>query len=111
MLIIVRKASVFYGKINLTDKNGNTVVLSDGDELIFSVKKSLATDSPVIIRKSVSDYDQINGAYLFTLSADETNIPHGTYFYDIALKLSNGEFYHVTPADQFIVKETVSRKE
>ena len=111
MLIIVRKASVFYGKINLTDENGNTVILSDGDELIFSVKKSLATDSPVIIRKSVSDYDQINGAYLFTLSADETNIPHGTYFYDIVLKLSNGEFYHVTPADQFIVKETVSRKE
>lgn len=74
-------------------------------------KKSLIQNAPVIIRKSLHDYDLINGVYTFTLSADETNIPHGTYFYDIALKLSNGDFYHVTPADQFIVKETVSRKE
>lgn len=111
MTLTIRKASDFYAKIRLTSSDGAPVLLSDGDELVFGVKKSLVRESPVVIRKTLHDYDQMDGSYPFTLTADETDIPCGEYFYDIALQCANGEFYHVTPADSFIVKETVARKE
>ena len=111
MLLTVRKNSDFYAKINLTDLDGNKIILSDGDKLIFSVKKSLVSNSPVVIRKTFHDYDQLDGSYPFKLTSDETNIQAGIYFYDIALQCSDGDFFHITMTDQFVIKETVARKD
>ncbi len=126
MLLTVRKNSDFYAKIDLTDLDDNKIILDDGDELVFSVKKSLVSNSPVVIRKSFHDYDRLDGSYPFKLTADETNIQAGIYFYvtadetniqagiyfyDIALKCSDGDFFHITMPDQFVIRETVARKD
>lgn len=111
MLLTVRKNSDFYAKIDLTDLDDNKIILDDGDELVFSVKKSLVSNSPVVIRKTFHDYDQLDGSYPFKLTANETNIQAGIYFYDIALKCSDGDFFHITMPDQFVIRETVARKD
>ena len=111
--MIVRRASTFYGRINLTNENGDGIILSDSDYLIFSVKKSLKTNNAnnIVIHKTLHEYDQINGSYPCVLSVEDTDIPSGNYFYDVGLQCSNGEFYHVTMPDLFIIKESIARKE
>lgn len=112
MIIIIRKASTFYGKIILTDKNNNRIIISENDKLIFSVKKSLKNnDNDIVITKVLYDYDRLNEAYPFVLSAEETDITSGTYYYDVGLQCSNGEFYHVTTPDEFIIEESIARKD
>ncbi len=113
LFIIVRQASTFYGMINLTNEYLNSITLNEGDKLIFTVKKDYHTNTKenILISKTLHDYDEIHGGYPFVLTPDETDISSGTYYYDIGLQCSNGEFYHITMTDEFIVKESVSRKE
>ncbi len=112
MLIIIRKASTFYSKISLSDNHKNPVVLSQGDQLIFTVRKNYDDDqSPPLIRKVIRYDEQIEGGYPFVLTPEETNLPAGTYYYDVGLQCQNGEFYHITMAEQFVVNESISRKE
>lgn len=110
MFIIVRKGSVFYGKLVLRDEECADVELSEGDRIIFTVRKKLSGGTPVI-RKVLYPGEEIGGAYPFMLDGEETDIAPGTYYYDAALECQNGEFYHLTDADEFIVCETVSEKE
>ncbi len=113
MFMIVNRGSTFYGKITLTNDSGIPVQLSDDDCLIFCVKKDYEkNNSPnILIRKSLYPYDELDGSYTFMLTAEDTDIPAGTYYYDIALQCGNGEFYQIINTDEFIIKESVSRKE
>ena len=111
MFIVVRKASTYYGRITLTNENYDGVTLSENDKLIFSVKKSLKEDSNALITKTLYHYDQLDGGYSFVLSTEETDLPAGTYYYDVGLQCGNGEFYHVTMPNQFIIRDSVARKE
>lgn len=112
MSITIKKASTFYGRITLTDKNNNGIIISEDDKLIFSVKKSLKdSNDEIVITKVFYDYDQLEGKYPFVLSAEETDLPIGIYYYDVGLQRKNGEFYHITTTDEFIIKESVTRKE
>ncbi len=111
--MIVKRASDFYIKIRLTNENADGIILGENDKLIFAVKKDYHTNSEenTIIRKTLQEYDEILGGYPFKLTSEETDIPAGIYYYDIGLQCSNGEFYHITTADQFIIKESVARKD
>ena len=112
MFIIVRRASTFYGRITLTNDNYDGITISEGDKLIFSVKKSLKENNDeILISKTLYHYDQIDGGYPFVLSAEETDLPADKYYYDIGLQCKNGEFYHVIMPDQFIIRESIARKQ
>ncbi len=110
--MIIRKASTFYGRINITDNNHNGVLLSENDYLIFTVKKNAfdETENP-IIKKIIPSDRQIDGGYCFELTPEETNLPTGDYFFDIGVQRENGEFYHIYTVEKFIIYPSVSRKE
>ena len=113
MTVIVRKASTFFGRIVLSDSEQNGLLLSEQDKLIFSVKKSLNEDDDdqdYVICKVLTADNEFQGGYVFELSPEDTNIPTGRYFYDIAIQRENGEFYHVTIPDEFIIKQSISRR-
>ncbi len=112
MTIIVRKASTFFGRLILWDTCGNGLLLTDGDRLIFSVKKSLDdADEKNIIHKTLDSGDEFEGGYVFELTPEDTDIPIGKYFYDIGVQRANGEFYHATMPDEFIIKQSIARKD
>lgn len=110
MVIIVRKASTYFGRISLTDSKGKKLLLSEDEKLIFTVKKKLDS-SDIIINKIIHEYDQINETYPFVLNASETDLPTGRYFYDVGLSCKNGEFYHITAPDEFIINGSLARGE
>lgn len=112
MIIIVRKASTFFGRIILSDSSGNRLLLTDEDKVIFSVKKSLDdADEDVMIYKVLTVFDEFEGGYVFELSPEDTDIPIGRYFYDIGVQRANGEFYHATMPDEFIIKQSITRRD
>lgn len=112
MFIIIRRASTFYGRINLSDDQHHPVLLEDTDQLIFTVRDSMETDAAeVLIRKVITADREFEGNYGFELTPEETDLPVGTYYYDVGLQRENGEFYHITIPDQFIIKQSISRKD
>jgi len=70
--------------IELEDDCGNQYFLEDGDELVFTLKKSVM-DKEFIIQKRVMDYE-------FKLYPEETTgLTYGNYYYDIQLTKINGD--------------------
>ena len=112
MFIIVRRASTFFGTISITDCDNNRIVLSNTDKLIFTVKKHQDNeDESPVIKKVMIPNRQSEGEYVFELTPEETDLSPGIYYYDVGVQRSNGEFYHIDIPDQFIIKESISRKE
>ena len=99
----VYRGSTFDCSISLVDRKRNTFLLSDGDKLIFGIKKNLSVDpetgkvSEDIIKKELTLDDEIGGKYYFRLSPDETALPDEHYFYYVSIELSDGERYQIAP--------------
>ena len=113
MFIIVRKATTYFFRIRITDGQKNTVLLTDTDKLIFTVKKGLndSNEQPVINKIMTSD-NELEGCYGFELTPEDTaDTPAGTYYYDAGVQRDNGEFYRIMIPDQFFIKSSLSRKE
>lgn len=73
------------------DADGNAINIT-GYTIFFTVKENLDdSDSDAKISKTVSSHtDPTNGATQITLSATDTNIDEGTYYYDFQMKTSGG---------------------
>ena len=112
MLVIVRKGSTFFGKINITDRDHNGILLAENDKLIFAVKKHLYDDTETpVIKKIITADRQFEGGYCFELTPEETDLTPDTYYYDIGVQRENGEFYHVCKPCQFNIHPSITRKE
>lgn len=76
-------------KFRPTDKNGEVLVLSNTDNIYFSMKKD--ENGKAILKKSINNgiILEDDGYYHITLEADETvDLSVGTYKYDIELVLN-----------------------
>lgn len=112
MSIIIPRASTYFKRIRLEDEHKNCVLLTDTDKLIFEVKKNPKdNDSRAYIKKIMTHDDEFEGGYGFELTPEETDLPEGTYCYGIGVQRKNGEYYHVISIDEFIIKQSVSRKD
>lgn len=110
-MIVIPRSNTYFGRITLTDGT-NTVLLAGTDKMIFAVKKNPDDENEeVLIKKIITSDREIEGGYGFELTPGETDLSPGTYFYDVGIQRENGEFYHVTQPDRFIIKQSVSRKE
>lgn len=100
-------------KTALKVKNGDEdFYLSNDERLIFGIKK-FAYNSEYIIRRVITsgDYDSELNAYPITLTSEETNISPGTYYYDVALKHSNGQLEKIISCTEFEIIRSVVRSD
>lgn len=74
-------------------------------------EKYCTNNSDHVIDKTITADHEFEGGYCFELTPEETDIPEGTYYYDIGVQRENGEFYHVCMTDEFIIDPSVTRKD
>lgn len=75
-------------EFNLIDANGTPIVLGEGDELYFTVKKNFNTAEAIFQKKFTSnEIIQDNGKCSLTIQTGDTNrLNYGTYVYDICIR-------------------------
>ena len=76
-------------KFRATDKNGEVLILSNTDNMYFTMKKD--ENGKAVLKKSINNGITLgdDGYYHITLESNETaNLGIGTYKYDIELVLN-----------------------
>ncbi len=112
LFIIIRKATSVFFRIRITDEKNNIVLLRDTDKLFFTVKKNPDNEmEQPIIRRVLTAEDELEGCYGFELTPADTDKPAGTYYYDAGVQRENGELYRIITPDQFLIKQSVTRKD
>lgn len=93
--------------IDLVDKQGKRIILTDGDQLYMTVKKN-SRDEDFLFQKKIGNGIEKNeeGKYVITIFAEDTNnLDYGTYGYDIELKSDNVVktlgIYEITLTEEF----------
>lgn len=107
-MITIRRGTTNAFVVVLTDEEGNPYVISDGDTVIFGVKRSIR-EKGYLFSKSITEYDKANGGYVISLVPEDTQeLEFRDYVYDVGLQKSTGEFYIVCPCDTFTIADAVT---
>lgn len=72
----------------------------EGDKAYFTVRKD-TKDSPVEIQKVITEFNVHH--FIIHLDKESTNIPVGTYLYDIQLNLADGRVDTIVLPTKFTV--------
>lgn len=97
--------SITRGDTAIIDFSLNDYVLTDGDTVYFSVKKSVNYEESVI-QKIITSF--AGGKALIELSATDTDIEARSYVYDIQCNLADGRVDTVIGPAKFAVLEGVT---
>lgn len=107
MLIITRnRISLTRGdtavlQIALRNSRNETYHIRDGDELVFTLKKTTHTNEILISKSAVEMTVKL-------FPEDTKNMDYGLYIYDIQLKKESGEICTVVPPSVFEIMEEVN---
>jgi hypothetical protein len=96
--------------ITVTDSNGSPVDIT-GYTLWFTVKSDENdSDDEATIQKTVTSHtDPTNGLTTFELTNTDTDIPHGTYLYDMQMKDTSNKITTLTKG-YFNVTQDITQK-
>lgn len=87
--------------LSIKKADGEPYTVSEGDTVIFTVKKS-TFDKDIITQKTV-----VNG--VITINPDDTkSLEYGTYYYDVELTRADGFVSTVISPHKFIVEQEVT---
>lgn len=78
-------------------------ILGSTESIIFTLKDG----NTELIQKTLtsSDYDEDVKGYVLSLTSAETNIPAGTYYYNVILHRADNENEPIIPLNEFIITE------
>lgn len=76
-----------------------------GDKVTFTVAKEKESQNP-LIQKVLTEFE--DGMARIQLSAEETNLPKGSYYYDIQVETGDGRIDTVVGPAKFKVVEGVT---
>lgn len=76
-----------------------------GDKVTFTVAREKESQNP-LIQKVLTDFE--GGMARIQLSAEETNLPKGSYYYDIQVETGDGRIDTVVGPAKFKVVEGVT---
>ncbi len=82
-------------KVRAFDEYDDPVELTENDEVVFTVKRKITDELPVI---------QKTGTYIVVEHADTKDLPFGGYFYDIQVTFANGEKYTIIAPEEGVIK-------
>ena len=86
----------------ITDLNGDTYSLQEGDKLLFTIKRNCKT-AEIIIQKDISA-DQV-----ISLEHNDTkDLDYGSYVFDVQCTLADGQVYTVIEPHPFIIEKEVT---
>lgn len=88
-------------KLDITDDKGNPYKLTDGDVVIFTLKKSVM-ERDVIFQKSMVD------GKIIIQPQDTAGLEYGQYFYDVELTKDDGFVATVIPPHRLVISEEVT---
>lgn len=86
----------------ITDMDGETYVLREGDKLLFTVKSNCNTET-ILIQKDISSNSRIS-----IVHDDTKNLPYASYYYDVQLTTSGGSVYTVLGPNRFNIVQEVT---
>lgn len=86
--------------ISLIDEDGYPYELVDGDTVLFTVKKSAASED-ILIQKEID----IQTLELKLIESDTEDLAFGTYRYEVEVALNNGDHYTAIKNAPFIITE------
>jgi len=98
--------------LTITDQDGVAIDLTDST-VYFTAKPAFdddALDAEAVITKEVTSHtDPTNGITVIPLTASDTDIETGIYYYDVQVKDAAGAIFSL-PARQLKVVEDVTRR-
>lgn len=95
--------------LNVTDINGNKIILGEGQSFIFAVKKEL-TDEEKVITKIIKASD--DGLYYVTfLPQDTADLECGAYYYDVGYYYDAETYYNIVELSTLYIVANVSEIE
>jgi len=103
-MISVTRGDSLIVSVSLSNSDGTSYEMQDGDKLMFTVKKNTSVSSDAII----SIENECEDGTVFELTPDDTELSYGTYYYDVELTTAGGRRYTVVKPDKFKVTEEVS---
>ena len=62
--------------------------LADGDEVVFTVAEELENEQ-FVLQKKITEFNP-DGTAMIRLTSEDTNLPIGTYLYDIQINAADG---------------------
>lgn len=92
--------------ITLTDANNDLYTLTEGEVVVFGVKKK-PDDDTLLIKKTVTEGE--NGIYTVSIAPTDTaELPYGKYLYDVGLQ-SGGAYHSIIEPNPFIIQPNVTK--
>lgn len=93
--------------IEVFDSSGNPYEPSDGESLVFGIKKNPEDPEPVFQRVASGG---TNGIFTVKIKPSDTEkVSHGSYIYDVGLK-SGDDFYNIIEPNMFIIRANVTTR-
>ena len=93
-------------RVVVPDANGNAYVMSEGETLLFGVKKADASGDLLILKTTTECAD---GVATFQLTPEDTiDLEYGRYAYDVSLK-SGVDLFDVVKTAPFVVESNVTK--
>ena len=108
--ITINRGDTYSRTINLLDSAGDAIDAT-GYTIYFTVRKNVvstssSSDTDALISETIAG--DASGVHTLTVTAAETNIDPGNYFYDIQIKKSDDTISSSTKAS-FIINGDVTR--
>lgn len=103
---IVRGTTNIFG-IAVKNPNGDPYVISDGQVLVFGLKRR-AKDEERVLLKKITSMTEAGVYYLELLPSDTADLETGKYYYDIGLQHGDSVFYNIIPASTFQILPNVT---
>lgn len=98
-------------EINLTIRDrvtGSVFILSDGDRLIFTLKRFITDKEPVLTKSLGQGIRQEQKQYVLQFRPEDTqSLACGRYVYDMKLMRKNGYTDTIIPARDFFLERSV----
>lgn len=96
-------------RFQLKDGEGNIIGLTESDNLYFTVKQNQNSQEILIQKKYPESINYAEGYFNFTLNSEDTsNLPYGTYQYDIELK--SGEYVKTLGFGSITLTEEITHR-
>ena len=90
----------------------NNYPLSEGDEVIFGLAlkpqpQAIEQSNDLLIRKTVTDFDEEGCAHIFIEGEDTLNLEPGVYLYEIQVNTKDGRIDTVVNATKLTILEGI----